>query len=253
MKDCVICGTEIPCLDDTPLCSKECLKEHRKAVIWEMDDDEAYCPTCGKRGFDSVQSMLCHHNQKHDVTLRTKECDECGEEFTNSHIKDRRFCSKECFSSYYHEGYVEKVCEGCGNDFRLRVSHDRLYKAKYCTQECYLSNNTGETNPHWKGGSDEIRRQPEYREWLKAIHDSRDDCAYCGCCIHLQAHHIVPISEDESRAFDEDNGILLCAYCHSDEHPDIPDRLFAEWDDVPVRYQVRVDVKKHAPEIDKLV
>jgi len=53
----------------------------------------------------------------------------------------------------------------------------------------------------------------------------RDKCCQeCGRIENLQAHHIIPISEDGPD--DPANGIALCASCHADRHPDVPRNLF---------------------------
>ena len=48
----------------------------------------------------------------------------------------------------------------------------------------------------------------------------RDDytCQECGSLEHPQAHHIVPVSENDSKALDINNGITLCRECHKKAH-----------------------------------
>ena len=51
--------------------------------------------------------------------------------------------------------------------------------------------------------------------WSHAVKElSGTVCAICGCSEHLEAHHIVPYSRDESLARDLSNGVCLCHHCH---------------------------------------
>ena len=43
-------------------------------------------------------------------------------------------------------------------------------------------------------------------------------CQICGASENLQAHHIIPISEDGPDV--PENGIALCPACHADQHPE---------------------------------
>lgn len=77
--------------------------EEKQELVNEMDDDNAKCPECGKRGFHSVKTMLSHHNQKHtscEELRRTEVCEACGEEFVPKNWNNpNRFCSHEdCFA-----------------------------------------------------------------------------------------------------------------------------------------------------------
>ena len=53
------------------------------------------------------------------------------------------------------------------------------------------------------------------RDKLTAIHGG---CEICNSTQRLEVHHIVPVSQDESLAFDESNVQLLCQKCHKEAH-----------------------------------
>lgn len=88
----------------------------------------------------------------------------------------------------------------------------------------------GENNPNWQGGISKHRKlkrnSHEYKEWRKAVFE-RDGfvCQVCG--VHgsgdtrfkgLHAHHKITFSQDPTKAFDVDNGMVVCQPCHSDIH-----------------------------------
>lgn len=104
-ESCVVCGTNVQTLADVPLCSSECKRYYAQQAVNQMSDTDAHCPTCGKGDFDSVQSVLSHHNQKsdtiHDFRLvRTETCEACETAFEpKNYNQPNRFCSRACFES----------------------------------------------------------------------------------------------------------------------------------------------------------
>jgi hypothetical protein len=65
----------------------------------------------------------------------------------------------------------------------------------------------------------QLRETPEYKLWKMALMD-RDNstCQLCGSTKDLHAHHRTPISVDPSKAFDIENGIIVCSVCHHNIH-----------------------------------
>lgn len=83
----------------------------------------------------------------------------------------------------------------------------------------------GKNNSNWKGGistsRDKLRGSTEFKEWRIAVFE-RDNytCQKCGVRGgELNAHHIIHLALDVSKATDVDNGITLCVECHKLEHP----------------------------------
>ena len=64
------------------------------------------------------------------------------------------------------------------------------------------------------------RSTTEYNHWRLSVF-RRDDytCQKCGVRgVKINAHHIEPWSENESRRYDISNGITLCRKCHLSAH-----------------------------------
>ena len=54
------------------------------------------------------------------------------------------------------------------------------------------------------------------REWSRAVRDrDGNKCFMCGSTDYLQAHHILPKHGWKDYRLDLQNGITLCAKCHS--------------------------------------
>ncbi len=59
-----------------------------------------------------------------------------------------------------------------------------------------------------------LRKHGRYKAWRKKIFEKFDCCVDCGSKENLEADHIIPIFQDKSKIFDEDNGKLRCKKCH---------------------------------------
>ena len=116
------------------------------------------CPTCGD-GFDTNRGMLQHHTIVHGESLTdiTKECDQCGHEFTKTRAKinnhENNFCSSEC----QHEFATDRVvidCFMCGKEVERIPSN--AYRRAFCSSDCQSKYNsevlTGADALHWEGG-----------------------------------------------------------------------------------------------------
>ena len=138
---------------------------------------------------------------------------------------------------------LSKICPKCGITFQVKPSLDRV---KCCSRSCArkgvpspmkgkkASEETrkkqslakigirGEDHWNWKGGEKNrelkkrMRQWSEWKEWRSSVF-TRDSysCRECGSknC-YLEPHHIIPLRETLSRAFDKNNGITLCRPCH---------------------------------------
>jgi len=219
-KRCVECGTEIATISDTPLCSKDCQIDYAHRMVRNMSDDEAWCPTC-QESFDDVKRVCYHHNKSHNFELyRTEICENCDEQFRpSSSSNPSKYCSEKCFGEDNRVELDTVYCKNCGDSFETYPFQD----VEFCSKSCSTSR---EFHWNWSGGNDNVRNTAEYREWKSSVHDRFNSCNSCGSTENLHAHHIVPISEDESLATDVNNGVLLCGDCHSKQHPKIPKELF---------------------------
>lgn len=232
-KKCVVCGKSFKTLSDTPLCSKECKVERTQKEINEMTDGEAYCPICGEEK-DSVKTTLYHINEStklehKGVTMyQMKTCEYCGDKFRKQRWPHKNiFCSRECHIQSTQENSTEITFEckkdGC-NNIKTAYNFPSLdSKPKYCSHECA---NSGKDHPNWQGGSEKIRKTPEYHQWRSKIHSMYNVCQECGSTNNLQAHHIVPVSKNKELATEISNGTLICGECHSEKHDTVADELF---------------------------
>lgn len=98
----------------------------------------------------------------------------------------------------------------------------RLTSCKYCGRVHSVSFDCGQKPKRVKTNTDEVRTRNKYK-WQKVRKrvNERDHymCRVCFDCgvirtIGLETHHITPLSEDGSLAYEEDNLITLCAEHH---------------------------------------
>jgi len=233
--------------EDRRFCSPECSNRHRDKKVVKI------CNTCGdefkvkRKRKDSAKycSTDCTGKALEDKVL--KQCPVCCEEFKvfRSQKDYRVTCSKECQAEYMSDkisgkdapnwsgGKVKSECSWCSKEFNLYPSELEHSQENYCSENCKYSHlaerQSGSGHWNWNKNREKVnlRSSAEYTKWRAKVVSNVDSCEECGKSnTTLQAHHIVPISEDKTKATDLDNGKALCSDCHSDEHPDIPDGMF---------------------------
>ena len=98
------------------------------------------------------------------------------------------------------------------------------WMVKKVLDDADCSSHKGCLHWNWKGGitpENQVgRASSDYMNWRMSVFE-RDgfSCACCGSVGgKLNAHHIVPWSEDKSLRFDVNNGITLCEKCHKELH-----------------------------------
>lgn len=62
------------------------------------------------------------------------------------------------------------------------------------------------------------RNSKEYNDWRKQIISRDGQCVCCGLDKHLEAHHIWGYKNNPDLRVEEDNGIVLCTFCHNKFH-----------------------------------
>lgn len=105
-------------------------------------------------------------------------------------------------------------CLDCGNQLAN-------YSAKRCIF-CAPKANSGVNHYKWNGGEENpikvLRGSAEYKAWrLDVFQRDWFTCQMPGCGYKgkdIQAHHIEPVRENESRILERENGITLCFKCH---------------------------------------
>lgn len=163
-------------------------------------------------------------------------CQNCGESFEVKPSREgtAKYCSNDCYNDKKSElisgedapGWkggrkVETSCEFCDAKFKLYKSRLEGRGARFCSNECKYQHLSDELS---EPGAD-IRHTSEYRTWRQKVKERDGECVRCGSCENLHAHHITPVSEDESLATDIDNGETLCSDCHAEEHPELSELL----------------------------
>lgn len=157
-----------------------------------------------------------------------KTCEVCNKLFKTWPSENYRTCSRECGSILQRKSITGKpkstehrknISEALKNSEAAKKTQFKKGK----DNPAYGRNQTGPANNNWKGGvtntNQKRRNDPRLVEWRKAVME-RDNftCQDCGAIGYLQAHHIVPFSEDFSKAFDVNNGKTVCVPCHEKIH-----------------------------------
>ena len=165
------------------------------------------------------------------------KCEYCGNEFiSRKGCRSRipKFCSSEC----YGKSKIGKSPWNKGVEMWAGKEHPRGMLGKTSARKgTHPSEGTikklsdshrglkyptfsGENHWNWKGGTskerERIKQSSEYKEWRRLVFE-RDQytCQHCGARGKtLNAHHVLPFSENKSERFSVSNGITLCVECH---------------------------------------
>jgi len=62
------------------------------------------------------------------------------------------------------------------------------------------------------------RQGRRWANWSRAYRQRHPICERCGWDLTEHVHHVVPVSVDPSRTYDEANARGLCRPCHADVH-----------------------------------
>ena len=158
----------------------------------------------------------------------TRKCKICSKEFKSYPSQVKTTCSRECFKVYQSsklksykrtEEHNNNISEGLKNSEAAKKQWFKKGKDNIA----YGRNQTGPNNYNWKGGktnsNQKKRNDPRYHDWRKQVFErDKFKCQECGTGGWLQAHHVIPISVDESKIWDVDNGLTVCVSCHEKIH-----------------------------------
>jgi hypothetical protein len=145
------------------------------------------------------------------------KCLECGKPVNPRWDRVPKFCSRKCANVY---NSPHPFCEcGCGKKPKTNIG---IYCAGHNPSgRLGKPGLRGKDNPRWTGGKPKRKHStPEHREFRKKVFE-RDSytCQKCGLEGNtLRAHHIIPVSIDNSLISDINNGITFCHNCHWQEH-----------------------------------
>jgi len=157
-----------------------------------------------------------------------KNCEVCNAEFETWPSEDYRTCSRKCGTEVQKQNLIGRSVSG---ETRQRMSEGQrsseLAKKNWFKRgeenPAFGRDQTGPANNNWKGGltntNQKRRNDPRLVEWRQEVF-KRDNytCQDCGEKGYLHAHHIIPFSQDYSKAFDLENGKTLCVDCHEKIH-----------------------------------
>lgn len=194
---------------------------------------ECECVCCGEyftmpksnydQGTGDYCSKECYAEDQKQRNRVERECEYCGDTFSVLKSRVERgggvCCSSEC-ASKRSRNRVSCTCEYCGDEFTIRESAYERQGAKYCSNECQ--------GMAMRGSNPDTRQSPQYRQWREDVLE-RDDysCQDCGAEDELHAHHITPVSENQERVTDMDNGVTVCVDCHQRRHEERGDEKAA--------------------------
>lgn len=180
------------------------------------------CQYCNIEYSGTKVSKYCTHqcasdNRKLQVI---QECQYCKKEYLIQQYRNNttKFCSKLCKYNFQTNPVIITNCKYC-NSVIIRKSH-LLTRSKnnFCNHKCANNYNRKENHYLWKNYR---LSKSHLKRWAITVKD-RDNykCQYCGEFRKsiLEAHHIIPISKDYTKALDLNNGITLCLRCHAKAH-----------------------------------
>ena len=179
-------------------------------------------------------SSACYHGSTKGVpkVIRTpKKCLICGKEFINVKTPKAKYCSKECYMTYFkspehraiiHESQIGRKMPDHVKSALIAVSRTRVKSPE--EKRKIAAAHTGPKNSNWRGGTSSrngkmIRRICGMATWSKKIL-ARDDrtCQLCGIRNtgrkKMHAHHILPYADYPENRLDLENGVTLCKHCH---------------------------------------
>lgn len=70
------------------------------------------------------------------------------------------------------------------------------------------------------------RNDPLVRRWRHTVKERDKFCQICGSSKELEVHHISHWADDPVNRIEPRNGVLLCALCHSKQHPELSESMF---------------------------
>ena len=182
---------------------------------------ERICNVCGKKfnGRAKSCSPECRKEFKRQYKIQWNQD---NKDIISEQKKEYYIQNKEHKKEYHREYYIqnrESIIERCSKNNVERYNNDPEFRAR--VREYY-------------GG--------EYNNWQNNVKVRDEVCQVCGSSHQLEAHHIIPKSQDPSKKYDVDNGISLCIDCHRSGEHSIHHQLGVNYS--PVEFGVWLSVCK---------
>ena len=172
-------------------------------------------------------------------------CRECENEYNKAYYEANKEYVKECKKVYYeankeyvkehHKAYYE------ANKEHVREHHKVYREANKEYYKAYLEANKEHVREYHKvyreANKERIRKHNQNRrarirsldstltvgDWLLAVEEFGNKCAYCGKALKLEQDHFVPVSK--GGGYTKDNIVPACKHCNSSKH----NSAFGEW------------------------
>ena len=177
--------------------------------------------TCSK---ECNYKLVAERTRSRAVDNISKNCTVCTQEFTTRFWKKDKTCSKQCKSKLISSNLKgrAKTAEHCSNISEALKNSEKAKRTQFKKGKenpAYGRSQTGPANHNWKGGNtnsnQKKRNDPRMEEWRKSVFEKDSyTCQKCGTKGFLQAHHIIPFSQNFEKAFDVSNGLTVCVPCH---------------------------------------
>lgn len=234
---CKSCGVKYLSCINQPFCSKNCNCNYKKKI------KNTNCKNCSIlletkvykcHGYNYCSNSCIEQWSNKNINpdeykgkLNYYICGVCENGFF-SYVKDRKTCSKQCYSIWMSKDKIVLQCDQCLKSFErypssVFWSEQRNNKKTFCSVECRANHYSKENNPNWisdrnqlKDRNKSIRWSTEMCDWRKSVYE-RDNYSCVICNIRgteLNAHHIKRFCEYPELRFCVDNGITLCEEHH---------------------------------------
>lgn len=183
------------------------------------------CPQCGLEFTPKAHSTFCSEQCRKAYQSHTVVCKRCNKSFATYRV-NQEFCSQGCATGYRRATgitMITKPCEWCGNDFTSKKTKNRRFCGHECASLFLAVERLGENNPLWKGGAPKRRGHNWKKQRKLAINRDNFTCQICGKRQKPHQHHIVDVHHiTKYSAFNGDwlsanqltNLITLCRKCH---------------------------------------
>lgn len=176
-----------------------------------------------------------HSNLKPiESKIVTKKCKSCGYYFITHLCRIKKgfgiYCSKEC---YIKKMKGRKVWnKGITHSDKTKELLRKMatgHKASKETRIKMALSHLGKKSHLWKGGITQelkhARNNLEYQIWKESVFKKyKNRCQICGLTykknypVELHAHHIESFDINKELRYEVNNGVILCANCHTDFH-----------------------------------
>jgi 5-methylcytosine-specific restriction endonuclease McrA len=186
-------------------------------------DRNLVCEECGKSYIGHFNSRYCCEQCKKKVTKRTNvKCIQKWRKNPLNRKKEYQKCKEyQKRTNYKHSKKRHKKRYNSDPEYRKKISiynKNNYIKHKQKRIKYIIDIRLPKLIKLFeeKGQIFTVNQlKTARRNWgLGVKHRDNYQCQRCGSKLNVQAHHIIPISQNITKMLDIDNGITLCYHCH---------------------------------------